>query len=102
MAKRRLSDRTLRALRPAAAGSRYEVMDEEARGLGVRVNDRGLKTFILIARYPGSKHPTRRTIGEYPAVSLADAREEARLWRKMLHQLHLCRPRLSHLRKKQR
>jgi hypothetical protein len=48
------------------------MMDEEARGLGVRVNDCGLKTFILIARYPGSKHPTRRAIGEYPAVSLVD------------------------------
>src|SRR4051812_29758784 len=84
MAKRRLSDRTLRALKPAPSGTRYVLMDDEARGLGVRVNDRGLKSFILIARYPGSKNPTRRALGEYGDVSLAEAREQVRNWRKLL------------------
>ena len=61
-------------------------MDAEARGLGVRVNDRGRKTFILIARYPGSQNPSRRTLGEYPDMTLGEARDEARRWRKMLHE----------------
>jgi len=78
MATRRLTDRTLQALKRAEPGKRYEVMDSEVRGLGVRVNDRGRKTFILIARYPGSRHPARRSLGKYGVMTLGDAREEAR------------------------
>jgi integrase len=84
MAKRRLTDRTLKTLKSAPADERYEVMDVETRGLGVRVNDKGRKVFILIARYPGKKHPVRRTLGEYGTMTLADAREKARLWRKLM------------------
>lgn len=76
--KRRLTDRTLQSLKPAPLSKRYEVMDAEAQGLGVRVNDKGRKTFILIARFPGGKHPVRRTLGTYDAMSLAEARDEAR------------------------
>jgi integrase len=82
--QRRLTDRTLKALKPSSPGKRYELMDVETRGLGVRVNDKGRKVFILIARYPGKKHPVRRTLGEYDAMTLADAREEVRNWRKMM------------------
>lgn len=82
--QRRLTDRTLQALRPQA--KRYEVTDVEAPGLGVRVSPQGTKTFVLIARYPGSRHPVRRTLGEYDLMSLAEARDEARRWRKLLKQ----------------
>src|SRR5262249_53404929 len=44
------------------------------------------KTFILIARYPGSPNPTRRAIGEYPSLSLEKARERARHWRDLVRQ----------------
>ena len=54
MAKRTLNDRTLKALKPAAAGTRYDVMDLVVPGFGIRVTDRGQRTFILIARFPGS------------------------------------------------
>src|SRR5690349_6432324 len=84
MAARPLTDRKLKSLKRAATGKRYEVMDVEAPGLGIRVNDRGRKTFVLIARYPGSRNPARRTLGEYDAMSLAEAREMARAWRKLL------------------
>jgi hypothetical protein len=84
MATRRLTDRTLQTLKRAEPRRRYEVMDAEVRGFGVRVNDRGRKTFILIARYPGSPHPARRSLGEYGVMTLGDAREEARKWRKLL------------------
>ena len=81
---KRLTDRTLQALKPAKAGKRYDVMDADVRGFGVRVTDKGQRTFILIARYPGSTNPTRRAIGEYPTLTLEKAREKARAWHKLL------------------
>jgi integrase len=48
------------------------------------VSEVGLKTFILIARYPGSTNPTRRALGEYPSLSLEKARERARDWRALI------------------
>ena len=76
--KHTLTDRMLKALK--ARAQRYEVMDDDTRGMGIRVTENGVKTFILITRFPGHKHPTRRSLGEYPAVSLAQARETARAW----------------------
>jgi integrase len=82
----RLTDRKLKSLKPAKIGLRYDVMDSDVRGFGVRVTDKGQRTFILLARYPGSSNPTRRAIGEYPALSLEKARERARHWRDLLRQ----------------
>lgn len=82
--KTKLSDRKLKALKPADEGKRYEIMDTEVSGLGIRVTDKGKQTFILLARYPGSSNPTRRALGEYPTDSLSDAREKARQWRKWI------------------
>lgn len=84
MTKRRLTDRTLDTLKPAGSGKRYAIMDVETRGLGVRVNDKGRKVFILVARYPGKKTSARRTLGEYDSMTLAEAREEVRTWRKLM------------------
>ena len=82
--KRRLTDRTLRSLKRAELGRRYEIMDVETRQFGVRVNDKGLVSFILLARFPGSSNPVRRHLGEYPAMTLTEARQRAREWRDML------------------
>lgn len=76
----RLTDRALKALKPKA--KQYDVMDDE-RGFGVRVGKTGI-AFILLARFPRSKHPTRRTIGQYPSMTLADARDKAREWRNLI------------------
>jgi integrase len=84
MAKRNLTDRTLKALKPAAAGKLYDVMDSVVPGFGVRVSDSGRRTFMLVARYPGSSNPARRSIGAYGAVTLADARQKARDWLKLI------------------
>ena len=46
----------------------------------------GQRTFVLIARYPGSSNPTRRALGEYPALSLEQARERARDWRDLIRE----------------
>ena len=80
----RLTDRKLQALKPAKPGKRYDVMDTDVRGFGVRVTDKGQRTFILIARYRGSTNPTRRAIGEYPTLTLEKAREKARAWRQLI------------------
>ena len=77
-AKRNLSDRTLKTLKPDEKP--YEVMDSQVRGLGIRVMPSGIKTFILFRRFPGSKNPVRRALGTYGEMSLAQAREKAREW----------------------
>jgi integrase len=52
--------------------------------LYVRVTDKGQKSFVLVRRYPGSKNPTPRTLGEYGAMTLNQARVKARQWLDML------------------
>jgi integrase len=84
LVKDKLTDRRIKALKAAKPGKRYDVPDGEVRGLGVRVSDKGQRTFVLIARYPGSDNPTRRALGEYPTLSLADARDKARHWRELI------------------
>ena len=76
--KKTLTDRTLKTLKPAAKP--YEVMDAVVRGFGARIMPTGVKSFILLRRFPGSKNPARRALGAYPDTSLADAREKAREW----------------------
>jgi hypothetical protein len=82
LARNRLTDRTLKALKQR--GMRYDVMDTEVPGFGVRVSKIGQKSFLLIARYPGSPNPALRAIGVYPALSLEKARERARDWRDLI------------------
>jgi hypothetical protein len=80
MAKRTLTDRTIRALKPAAPGKRIEVSDGLVPGLWIRITDKGTKSFVLVARYAGSKNPTRRTLGTYGELTLEQARDKARGW----------------------
>lgn len=75
-----LTDRTLKSVKPAPVGKRIDLMDAIVPGLGVRVNDKGGATFFLLSRFPGSTNPTRRTIGKYGRVTLAQAREQSRIW----------------------
>ena len=85
MARQKLTDRTLKALKPGAKP--YDVMDSLAPGLGVRVMgtiDAPVRSFILLARFPGSKNPTRRAIGPYPAITLEAARKVAAEWRDLI------------------
>ncbi|WP_105438480.1 site-specific integrase [Neorhizobium sp. T25_13] len=81
---KKLTELGVAAIKPAMPGQRDEHPDTILRGLVIRVTDKGRKTFNLVARYPGSSNPTRRAIGEYPAISLHNAREEAKSWLLML------------------
>jgi integrase len=84
MGHKRLTDRTLHALKPAKEGVHYDVWDKGFPAFGVRVSETGRKTFVLIARYPGSKNPTRRALGAYGKLTLDDAKEKARTWIRLL------------------
>ncbi len=84
MPKRNLTDRGLRALKPAPPGRHYDVMDTGVPGFGVRVSDTGRRTFIVIARYPGGRNPTRRAIAEFGVLSLEAARSKARDWHELI------------------
>ena len=59
-------------------------MDSVVPGFGVRISDTGRKTFILRTRYQKGDNPTRRAIGTYGAITLADARQTAQDWLKLI------------------
>jgi hypothetical protein len=80
MAKRKLTDRFVRTLKPAPSGKRIEIYDTGVPCFGVRVTDRGHRTYILYVRWPNSKTATRREIGNADRLSLALARKKARSW----------------------
>lgn len=90
-----LTDPFLKNLKPAEPGKRYEIADTHVNGLRVRVGDEPIRestnrrrigkaaqiSFVLLARFPPSTNPTRRTLGAFPAMCLADAREKAIGWK---------------------
>lgn len=84
MPRENLTDKRLNALKPAPLGKRYDIMDGIVPGMGIRVTDKGQKTFIFLARFPESPNPTRRAIGEYGAITLEKAREAAREWHDLI------------------
>jgi hypothetical protein len=84
--RKNLTPTLITGLKPAPGGERYQVMDAQVPGFGVRVTDNGHKTFILRTRYPGGTTPSRREIGTCGVMTLTDAREKARKWRSQVAQ----------------
>ena len=82
--KKALTVRQIETLKPAPQGKRVLVWDATVPGLAVRVTDKGQRTFVLVARYPGSDNPSPRALGNVGALSLADAREKAQAWHKQI------------------
>ncbi len=78
--RKTLTAKVIASLAPDRNGKRYDVMDATVPNLGVRVLPTGTKTYIFVARFPGSRNPTRRMIGDADEMSLASAREIARSW----------------------
>ncbi len=72
-----LTPKGLDALKPAEAGKRYVVYDALMPHLGVRVTANGVKSFIVYKRPAGAVAPVIVTLGRYPAMKLAKARELA-------------------------
>ena len=67
-----LTDRAFKALKPADEGRRYIIWDAMTPHLGVRVTDKGAKSFIVVKRRPGARDPDTIVLGKYPAVQLKD------------------------------
>jgi integrase len=80
MSKRRLTDKFLKSIKPAAPGKRVSYQDDVVPSLYLRVTDKGVMSWSLVTRYgpAGAKRWIRTTFGQYPAVVLAQARERAR------------------------
>jgi integrase len=68
-----LTDRSVKSLKPKTR--QYEVRDAALRGLAIRVNSDGSKTWTLIVSKGGRRQ--RVTLGRYPDLRLADARRRA-------------------------
>lgn len=86
--KRRFTDQMLERLRPPTSG-RIELGDEVVPGLVLRVTTSGVKSFSVIYKVPGeggvsatgrllAGRQHRITLGQYPLLGLAQARERAR------------------------
>jgi integrase len=75
--KRSLSDRLLRSLaRPRETSQ--EIWDQQLRGFGCRASKQGVVSFFAMRRPHGSAKSIRIKVGDFPAMSLVEARQRAR------------------------
>ncbi|MDP6610487.1 MAG: Arm DNA-binding domain-containing protein, partial [Vicinamibacterales bacterium] len=74
MPSENLTARLVEGLKPGS--SRLEYFDRRVPGLALRVSTVGGKSWVLLYRH--HRRQRRWTIGRYPTLSLADARERAR------------------------
>jgi hypothetical protein len=73
--RKKLSPKLVEHLK-APGPKRLDVWDTVLQGFGVRASPAGRKSWFVIVRVEGRQK--RITIGTYPAISLAEARGEAR------------------------
>lgn len=66
--------RKLESLKPPVSG-RVEYWDRSTPGFGLRISESGRRTWIAMYRHQGRLR--RLTIGTFPPIGLADAREQA-------------------------
>jgi integrase len=71
-----LTDKQIDNAKPAPPRRRYMLWDAIAPSLALRITDRGHKSFVVHRRVNGRL--VMLTLGEYPALPLAEAREKAR------------------------
>lgn len=77
--RRNFTDKFVRSRKPAPPGKRVEHWDTKALCFGVRVTDRGHKTFFLYLRWPGARWAARREIGNADRLPPEAARRVARV-----------------------
>jgi integrase len=70
----KMTARSVEAIRPPASGQ-IDYWDADRSGFGLRVSAGGRKAWVAMYRHGNVKR--RLTIGTYPALSLAEAREKA-------------------------
>ncbi|MCZ6753101.1 MAG: Arm DNA-binding domain-containing protein, partial [Acidobacteria bacterium] len=71
----KLTAKKLDALKPNAE-RQVDYFDQSLPGFNVRISPLGRKTFTLMYRFAGKLR--RLTIGRYPPLTLADARDQAK------------------------
>jgi integrase len=64
----------------------YTLWDAKQTGLGIKITRAGKRLWRLQLRYPGHDVQTKRTLGIYPAMGLAAAREKAGQWYSLVKQ----------------
>lgn len=77
----RLTDKLVKSLEPPETGN-IITYDDEIKGFGVRITATGARAFILNYRTSGRER--RMTIGAYPDWSVAAAREEAKILKRLV------------------
>lgn len=75
MARVMLTDRSVAALQPKE--KRYDVSDSKRVGLRIRVAPTGVKTWVFEKRIRGESVLRSHTLGRFPVISLAEARDKA-------------------------
>ncbi len=65
----KFTDRSIQAIKPRS--SRFEVWETGYSGFGLRVSPAGRKAWIYLYRFDGKSR--RATLGQYPAMTLAEA-----------------------------
>ena len=75
MARKKLTDAAIKRFKAPSAG-RAEYWDAELPAFGLRITDKGAKSWVVMYRIGGRLR--RLTLGSYPAISLKDARTLAR------------------------
>lgn len=74
MSKRNLTDKLILSLKPG--NDRKEYWDKSLRAFGLRISKKGEKSFCIMYRIAGKQR--RYTLGTYPKLKLAKARELAK------------------------
>jgi integrase len=79
MPKKKLTDAAISRLKPPTAGQE-DYWDALTPGFGIRISHGGSRTWLVQARIlkNGAWKQTRITLGRYPTMTLAEAREAAR------------------------
>src|SRR4051794_37888076 len=67
--------RFVESLKPTAS-AQVDYWDQVFKGLGLRLSSAGRKTWVVMYRHNGRQR--RLTLGTFPVLSLADARDRAR------------------------
>lgn len=73
----RFNKTALQALPIPSVGRRAVYYDTEVRGLQLRITDKGARSFSVLRRVKGGE-PERITVGNFPALSVERARNEAK------------------------
>jgi hypothetical protein len=80
----RLTKKTVE--RAAIRSKSYTLWDAKQTGLGIKITRTGKRIWRMQIRYPGHAVQTKRTLGIYPAMGLAAAREKAAEWYSLVRQ----------------